>query len=340
MTQNADGTQSTDAAQNADGTRDADATQGNAGAAAPARGSGRSRLLGGAVVGSLGVLCFSGTAPVSRIAAPVFGSGTLTAARILIAAALGVATLAATRRLRWPGRRWLPGLLIAGLGQAVGYPLFLALAVERVPAHHGAVVVGLLPAATAVLAAIRGGERPAARFWAACAIGLCAVIAFAIVQGGGSLHAADGWLVAAVLSAAVGYVEGARVARGIGAVATVCWAMILLAPACAVALVVLFPVQAAGSAAPSAWACLAYAGVASMFLGSLAWLYGLAAGGTARVGQLNLAQPFLAITWSGLLLAERITWAVPVTAAVVLGCMAVCLNTRPDAGVPRADGTH
>ena len=71
-----------------------------------------------------------------------------------------------------------------------------------------------------------------------------------------------------------------------------------------------------------------------MFAGSLAWYRGLAAGGTARIGQLNLGQPILAIAWSALLLGEQIGWAVPVTAAVVLASMAVCLRTgrtRPSA---------
>ena len=51
---------------------------------------------------------------------------------------------------------------------AVGYPFFLALAMERVPSAHGAVVVGLAPAATAVLAVLRTGERPRLPFWLGC----------------------------------------------------------------------------------------------------------------------------------------------------------------------------
>jgi drug/metabolite transporter (DMT)-like permease len=278
------------------------------------------------------VLCFSGTAPATRVAAPAFGADVLTWSRIVIAAGLGAVTLVATGRLRRPGRAWLPGLLTAGLGQAVGYPLFLGLAVERVPAYHGAVVVGLTPAATAVLAVVRGGERPRLRFWLACGTGFCAVLVFALVQGGGTLRAADGWLVAAVLSAAIGYVEGARVSRAIGAVSTLCWMMLLLAPVAAVALAMLVPTHGFAALTPAAWVGFGYAGVVSMFLGSVLWYRALAVGGTGRIGQLNLVQPFLAITWSVLLLSEHLTWVVPITAAVVLACMAVCLTSgaRPD----------
>lgn len=283
-------------------------------------------------LGGVGVLCFSGTAPATRVAAPVFGAGIITWSRILIAGCLGAIVLAATGRLRLPGPRYVPSVVVAGLGQGVGYPLFLGLAVERVPAYHGAVVVGLVPAATAVLAFLRGRERPSVRFWIACGTGLSAVVAFTLGQGGGGLHVADGWLLAAVLSTAIGYVEGGRASRAIGAVTTLCWAMILLTPAAAIALAVQVPARDFGPLTASAWTGLSYAGIASMFVGSIVWYRALALGGTARIGQLNLAQPFLAITWSALLLSEHLTWAVPLTAAIVLACMAVCLNTdRPPA---------
>jgi len=109
------------------------------------------RWADGLLPGCAGVLCFSGTAPATRIAGTVFGPATLTAGRVLIAATLGVLALLLARRLRWPGRCRIPGLLVAGTGQAVGYPLFLALAVERVPAYHGAVVIGLTPAAQSLV---------------------------------------------------------------------------------------------------------------------------------------------------------------------------------------------
>jgi drug/metabolite transporter (DMT)-like permease len=289
--------------------------------------TGQGRWTDGVFFGCLGVLCFSGTAPATRVAAPVFGATTLTFARVVIAAVLGVITLSLLRRLRWPGRRLLPGLLVMGLGLAGGYPLFLALGVEQVPASHGAVVIGLVPAATGVLSAIRNGERPPARFWLACFIGFAAVLTFAITQGGGRLRVADLWLVAAVLSCGVGYVEGARVARRIGAIPALCWAMILLAPAAGIALAA--TATAPADAPAGAWIGLGYAGLISMFLGSIVWYRGLAAGGTARIGQLNLAQPFLAITWSGLLLGEAITWPVAATATVVVVCMTVCIRAAP-----------
>jgi drug/metabolite transporter (DMT)-like permease len=108
--------------------------------------------------------------------------------------------------------------------------------------------------------------------------------------------------------------------------------MLLLAPVAAPLLAAAALTRPAVPVPASAWAGLGYAGVISMFAASIAWYRGLAAGGTARIGQLNLVQPFLAICWSALLLGEHIAWPVPTTAAIVLCCMAVCLRSAPARG--------
>lgn len=285
-------------------------------------------MTAGVAWGAAGVLCFSGTAPATRVAAPAIGPETLTFARILIAALLAAAALALMRDAPHPGRSDLGSLALMGLGLAIGFPLLLAIAVERVPAAHGAVVIGVVPAATAALAALRTGERPPVRFWLGCLGGLTAVLGFAIGQGGGTVQAADLWLLAAVASCAVGYVEGGRQAQRIGAAPALCWAMLLLAPVAFAGLTISLADRSLGHVDADAWAGLVWAGVMSMFLGSIAWYRGLAAGGIARIGQLNLLQPLLAITWSALILREHITAAVPLTAIAVLAAMTVCLRSR------------
>jgi drug/metabolite transporter (DMT)-like permease len=287
-----------------------------------------SRLTAGVAWGAAGVLCFSGTAPATRVAAPAFGPAALTFARILIAAVLATAALTLTGDAVRPSRADLPLLALMGLGLAIGFPLLLGIAVERVPAAHGAVVIGVVPAATAALSVIRTDERPPARFWFGCAGGLAAVLAFAIDQGGGSVQPADLWLLAAVASCAVGYVEGGRLARRIGALDALCWSVILLAPLAVVGLVIAVANRSFADLDAAAWAGLLWAGVMSMFLGSIAWYRGLATGGIARIGQLNLLQPLLAITWSAVILREHITAAVPLAAIAVLAAMAVCVNSR------------
>ena len=61
------------------------------------------------------------------------------------------------RRAASSGRAWP---LVAG-GIVVGFPLLTSFALSAVPASHGAVVIALLPAATATMAVLRGRERPA-----------------------------------------------------------------------------------------------------------------------------------------------------------------------------------
>jgi drug/metabolite transporter (DMT)-like permease len=288
----------------------------------------RERWWSGVTLGGLGMLAFSGTLPATRLAVPAFGPTVLTCSRIVIAAVLGAILLGFLRGKRFPERCHLPGIVWTGLGLAVGYPFFLALAMEQVPSAHGAVVVGLAPAATAVISVLRTGERPRLLFWLGCGAGTLAVVMFAFTEGGGRLELADGWLVAAMLAVGIAYVEGGRVSRELGASMTLCWAMIFLSPFAAVLLFVSTQDLAFETISPGAWAGFWYTGVISMFLGSIAWYQGLAAGGIARISQLNLVLPIFALFWSGLLLGEQITWPFIATAAVVLVSMAVCIRSR------------
>jgi drug/metabolite transporter (DMT)-like permease len=283
----------------------------------------------GLAMGGLGMLAFSGTLPATRLAVPEFGPFLLTAGRIEIAALLGALALLLTGRRRLPERRHWGAILTMGLGLAIGYPLCVSLALQSVPASHGAVIVGLAPAATALIAVWRTGERPPLSFWIGSSIGLGAVIAFAVEQGGGRLRLADGWLLLALLSVGLAYVEGGRVARALGGVTALSWAMIALAP------LVALPLAAALLAhdwsrpiSGAAWACFWYAAVVSMFLGSVAWYRGLAAGGIARIGQLNLIQPLASLLWAALFLEEEVSGFAMACAVVIALAMTMCLRSR------------
>jgi len=282
----------------------------------------------GLVFGFLGMLGFSGTMVATRVAVQDFSPLTITCARIVIAAALGVVTLIVTKKMRLPERRLLPGIVWMGMGLAVGFPFFLTLALVSVPAVHGAVAIGLAPAATAILSVLRTGERQPPIFWAACAVGFAAVFYFALDAGGGHLSPADGWLFLALVSVGSAYVEGGRIAGELGGTTTLCWAMILISPAALP--VLLWSVDGLDGAAVSleGWAGLAYVGVISMFLASVFWYRGLAAGGIARIGQINMVLPLVALVWSALLLGEDITLTAMVCAVVVVAAMIVCLKSR------------
>jgi drug/metabolite transporter (DMT)-like permease len=260
---------------------------------------------------------------------PLFiGSG-----RAVVAAVLAAAALALTRQRLPQPRTWLRLALVAG-GVVAGFPLLTSYALTAVPAGHGAVVIALLPAATATMAVLRTGERPPAAFWAVMALGSLAAVSFAFVQSGGVGHLqwADLLLLGAVACAAIGYAEGGLLAREFGSWQTIAWALVLAAPAMLV-LAVVSLLDQPPSATPVQWAAFGYLAVVSMFLGFFAWYRGLAAGPMAQVSQVQLLQPVMSICWAALLLGEAITWTTAIGAVtiILLAGAAVRVRLKPSA---------
>jgi drug/metabolite transporter (DMT)-like permease len=204
----------------------------------------------------------------------------------------------------------------------LGFPLLTAWAMARVPASHGAVILGLLPLATAAAAALRAAERPSRAFWLASSAGSAVVIAFALQNGVGGLEAADLALLGAVAAAAMGYAEGGRLSRHLGGLEVISWALVLSVPV--VALLGGRAVLAISAGQPlTAWLAFGYVSVVSQFLGFAAWYRGLALGGVARVGQLQLLQPFFTILGSALLLREAVSFSTIGAALLVVLMVAI-----------------
>jgi drug/metabolite transporter (DMT)-like permease len=280
----------------------------------------------GLLWGALGVLAFSFTLPATRLAVADLDGTIVGLGRAIVAGILAALMLAATRQKLPPRRLWF-GLSVVAFGCVLGFPLFSAIALKTVPAAHGAVIVGLLPAATAVMAVLRAGERPSPAFWIASLCGLVAVLAFAVAQGAGLPQPADGLILIAVILGALGYAEGGVLARELGAWQVISWALVLSAPM--LIPVVALRIDEVGLAAGlTAWLGFAYVSVVSMFLGFFAWYRGLAIGGVARVGQIQLIQPILTLLWSALLLGEQVTPATVIAALAVLASVALTQRTR------------
>ena len=275
------------------------------------------------------MLAFSVTLPATRAAEPAFGAITVGLGRAVFAGGLAVLALTIAReRLVVP--ELVPRLALVVLGVVIGFPLLTALALGRVDSAHAAVVTGLLPAATAGMAVLRAGEKPRREYWLALAVGLAAVLVFAAAQGAGRLQPADGFILAAVALAGLGYAEGGRLAREHGGWRVICWALVLALPVLLPVALVGLMVRPPRDVTPTAVVGLAYLSVVSMFLGFFAWYAGLARGGVARVGRLQLAQPVLTLGWSALLLGERIGPATGLTALAVLASVAVGRKARVD----------
>ncbi|MCT9871365.1 DMT family transporter [Paenarthrobacter aurescens] len=278
--------------------------------------------------GLLGVVAFSFTVPLTRVAVEGMSPLFIGAGRAVVAAILAALALALTRQ-RFPrGRQWLRLAVVAG-GIVAGFPLLTTFALTSTSASHGAIVIALLPAATATVAVIRGRERPRLLFWILTAVGVVAALVFALVQSGGfgSLHWADLLLLGAVVAAAIGYAEGGLLARELGSWQTISWALVVASP-----VMILLTVVSLGSGSPSAtpaqWLSFAYLGVVSMFLGFFAWYRGLAIGPMAQVSQIQLVQPVMTIAWAGLLLGEPLTWTTVVGGLAVILCAGAAVRVR------------
>ena len=278
--------------------------------------------------GLVGVVAFSFTVPFTRVAVEGLSPLFIGSARAVVAAGLAVAALAVTRTRRPRARQWAR-LAVVGAGVVVGFPLLTSYALTTTPASHAAVVIALVPAATAMMAVLRGHERPPTAFWVVAGLGAVAAVGFASVQGGGwgSLHRADLLLFAAVLAAAVGYAEGGLLARELGAWQTVSWALVLCAPFM-VGLALTSAIRHSPSASPVQWAAFAYLGVVSMYLGFFAWYRGLAIGPMAQVSQVQLVQPVLSLCWAGLLLGEHLTLGTIGGGLAVVLCTGAAVRVR------------
>jgi len=270
--------------------------------------------------GLLGVIIFSGSLPATRIAVGGFSPLFLTSARAVIAAFLGGALLIVLGQKR-PALSDLASLCIVALGVVAGFPLLTALALQRISAAHSVVFIGLLPLATAMFGVVRGGERPRPAFWLFSILGSASVAGFAISQSGGGSLVGDLSMVAAILLCGLGYAEGATLSRRLGGWQVISWALLLALPAMAIVALETLP-ESFREIAPPAWAGLAYVSVFSMLIGFLFWYRGLALGGIAGVGQLQLLQPLMGLGLAGLLLREPIAGAMMATTGLVALCVA------------------
>ncbi|CAI1596571.1 carboxylate/amino acid/amine transporter [Serratia quinivorans] len=273
----------------------------------------------GWVSGFLGVLIFSGSLPATRLAVQEFDPLFLTALRAVLAAILALSALGVMRQ-RWPQRQDLVPLVMVAIGVVIGFPLLTALALQHTTSAHALVYIGLLPLATACFGVLRGGERPKTAFWLFSVLGSLLVGAFALSQGAGASWVGDLLMVAAVLLCGLGYAEGAMLTRRLGGWQVISWALVVALP-----LTAGVAVWAAPASWPQvsvgAWLSLGYISLFSMWIGFIFWYRGLALGGIAAVGQLQLLQPFFGLALAAWVLHESIQPSMIAVMAGVLVCV-------------------
>jgi len=269
--------------------------------------------------GFIGVAIFAGSLPATRVAVADFDPVFLTCARASIAAILGFAMLTISRQA-WPRLADLPALLVTALGVVVGFPLLTALALQHITSAESIVFIGLLPLCTAIFAVLRGGERPRPAFWLFSVLGSAFVVGWAAMGGIQASLRGDLLMVAAVVICGLGYAEGARLSRHLGGWQVISWALVLSAPVMLPLMWLSWPESFSHVGVP-AWIGLIYVSLFSMLIGFVFWYRGLAQGGIATVGQLQLLQPFMGLGLAALLLGEPVSWLMLLVTIGAVGCV-------------------
>jgi len=275
----------------------------------------------GLILGLLGVIIFGLTLPATRIAVSEMDAVTVGLGRAIIAAGFAGLYLFFIKARR-PDRSEFKKLVATAACVIFGFPLLSAIAMQYTPASHGGVMLGILPLATVAASAIFAGERPSLAFWACSTVGAAAVVLFAVLQGGFELQLADVLLVASVISAAVGYAIGGQLSKTMGGSNVISWALVISLPVLIPPVLYVLP-DLPSTLSRNVWISFLYVAIFSQFLGFFAWNKGMVLSGIARIGQLQLLQPFITLAAASILLNDPLTWMTVGFASFVVAVVAV-----------------
>ena len=287
--------------------------------------------ISGLGLGVVAVVMFSGTVPATRIAVSTIDPVVVGVGRSALGALFAVAYLVAVRA-PWPSRAQLPGILVVGIGAAVGFGLCSAEALHTLSASHGSVIIGVLPMLTAVFGAIRTQARPRPLFWLATLTGTAVVVAYAASSStSASIGSGDLYLFCALVCAAAAYAEGGRLAQTMPGGQVIAWGLVYALPLS----VPLTAIALQGSpphASPASVAAVVYMSIFSVFVGMVLWYRAMGLAGVPRTSSIQLGQPLLSVLWSWLLIGEQVRAETIAAAILVLVCVATAQRARISRG--------
>ena len=260
----------------------------------------------GMLIGFVGIAIFSLTLPFTQMAVNEMSPFFLAFGRASIAGICALILLLFNKS-KFPNRVQIKKLIIIVVGVVYGFPIFTSIAMTTLPSSHSGIVLGILPLAMSLFAAIKYKEKPSLSFWLTSIFGTFMVISYTFMDNDGSLMIEDLWLLFAILFAAIGYSEGGILSKEMGSIAVISWALVISLPINLFASYVFYETSYA-TISFQAFMSLMYVGLFSMFIGFFFWYKGIAIGGISRVGQVQLIQPFLTIIGAYFLTNEKITF--------------------------------
>jgi drug/metabolite transporter (DMT)-like permease len=259
----------------------------------------------GMLIGFVGISIFSLTLPFTQMAVNEMSPFFVAFARASIAGICALILLIFTKS-KFPNKIQIRRLIIIVIGVIYGFPIFTSIAMKTLPSSHSGIVLGILPLAMSLFAAIKYKEKPSSSFWMISIFGTFIVISYTFIDNNGSLIIEDLWLLFAILFAAIGYSEGGTLAKEMGSIGVISWALVISLPINLFASYLFYEINYS-SISFQAIISLTYVGLFSMFIGFFFWYKGIAIGGISRVGQVQLIQPFLTIVGAYFLTNEKIT---------------------------------
>jgi drug/metabolite transporter (DMT)-like permease len=287
----------------------------------------------GMLLGLVGVLMFSLTLPMTRLAVRQIDPIWLALGRCAVATTLAGMTLI-WFKVPFPKRPLWPKIFWTIVGVIFGFPIFSSISMRYTDVSHGAIIVGLLPLTTAAVATLSSSEKPSPKFWLTAVAGSVLVAGFALFQSEGAIQTGDIAMLGAVLTGAIGYALGGKLAQAVGGWQAISWSLVCSAPL--VILAMLGFAWYRGGLVESItvnstvnwrdislqnWACFAYVAIFSQLVGFFFWYGGMAVGGVSRVSQVQLLQLFFTLGFAALVNQEAVsvgTWIVGLLVVMVI----------------------
>lgn len=286
----------------------------------------------GSLLGALAVISFSLTLPMSRYAVaeidPLFIGFGRTALAGLVAAILLLIVKA-----KFPNRQQLLIIPWIMIGVVFLFPIFSAWSMKYMTASNGGIIMGIMPMCTAIFAVWLARERPSPLFWVSAIAGAALVMTYSMPAQGFQLGVGDIMLLVGTIIGALGYAYGGLLAKLIPSWQVICWTVVLALPITLPAAIYTAPTDM-GAISQGAWGSFLYLALISQLFGFFLWYHAMAIGGIAKVGQIQLLQPFFTLLFAWMWLGEQLTLEMWVFAGLIVTTVFFAQKARMTTPVP------